>query len=104
MSITNVYIPIEISSRELEAKVLLASYLVHKDLRVILGKKKQLIEFLNVARSGIFLSIWGAHKNFRGLYRKLKSKGHKLVVMDEEGLLTLSEQHYKKKFNRSINP
>ena len=89
-----VYIPIEISARELDAKLLLASELVAKNVGVIIGKKKQLIDYMEVAKPGVFLSIWGAHKNFKGLYQSLSDRGFRVAVIDEEGLITISDDHY----------
>ena len=97
---TKVYIPIEISSRELDAKLLLASKLINLGFKVVIGKKKQLLEFMSVAEPGIFVSIWGGHANFEKLYKSLLNKGHVIVTLDEEGLITLSDEFY---LTKSIN-
>ena len=89
-----IYMPMEISSRELESRLLLARKLCEKGFQVVLGKKKQLIEYMEVAKPGIFLSIWGAHRNFKKLYSSLSEKGFLIATMDEEGLITLSDKHY----------
>ncbi len=89
-----VYIPLEISGRELQAKVLLAQYLAAEGALVVIGKKKQLFQYMEIAPPGVFLSIWGAHKNFKGLYKKLSSRGFEVAVIDEEGLLTISDDYY----------
>lgn len=90
----HVYIPIEISSRELDAKLLLVSQLVRENVNVIIGKKKQLIKYMEIASPGVFLSIWGGHRNFKDLYLSLSEKGFRIAVMDEEGLITISDDHY----------
>lgn len=79
---------IEVTSRELEARTLLASYAVKHGFEVVMGRKKELIEQALVSEPGIFLSQWGLHRNFKKLYRTLKSLGHTIVCLDEEGLVT----------------
>ncbi len=90
----NVYIPIEISARELDAKLLLARQLVAHNVNVIIGKKKQIIDHMEVAAPGVFVSIWGGHRKFKSLYKSLSARGFRLAAMDEEGLITISEEHY----------
>ena len=91
---TTIYIPIEISTRELDSKLVLAKALCEKGFDVVLGKKKQLIEYLEIAPAGIFLSIWGGIRTLKKLYHSLSKRGFSIVAMDEEGLITLSDQHY----------
>lgn len=88
------YLPVEISKRELDSKVLLALKAISKNFVVVIGRKSPLIEYIKKAPPGIFLSIWGAHKNFKKIYKDLNSYGHKIAVMDEEGLITLSYENY----------
>ena len=90
----NVYIPIEISARELDAKLLLARQLAANDVNVVIGKKKQLIDYMEVAAPGVFVSIWGGHRNFKSLYQTLSERGFQLAALDEEGLITISDRHY----------
>ena len=94
----NVYIPIEISARELDAKLLLARQLVAHNVNVIIGKKKQIIDHMEVAAPGVFVSIWGGHRKFKSLYKSLSARGFRLAAMDEEGLNTISEEHYLENF------
>ena len=96
MSTSNqfLYIPIEIGARELDAKLLIAIKALNKNFTVILGRKAPLINFLKNSQPGVFLSIWGAHKNFKNLYKSIKDYGHNIAAMDEEGLITLSDSNY----------
>ena len=55
---------------------------------------------MSVAEPGIFVSIWGGHANFEKLYKCLSNKGHVIVTLDEEGLITLSDEFY---LTKSIN-
>lgn len=91
-----IYMPIEVASRELEARILLAFFSARSNFDVVLGRKKELIDHALAAEAGIFLSQWGLHRNFLPLYKKLKSKGHLLVCFDEEGLVTLDFDNYVK--------
>ena len=88
--------PIEVTSRELEARTLLAFFSARSSFDVVLGRKKELIDHALAAEPGIFLSQWGLHRNFLPLYKKLKSKGHLIVCFDEEGLVTLAFDNYVK--------
>ena len=83
------YIPVEISAREIDSKLLIALKAVKNGFTVVLGRKAPLIKHVLRGKPGIFLSIWGAHKNFKSLYKDIKEKGHNIAVVDEEGLITL---------------
>lgn len=91
-----IYMPIEVASRELEARTLLAFFSARSSFDVVLGRKKELIDHALSAEPGIFLSQWGLHRNFLPLYKKLKRKGHLIVCFDEEGLVTLAFDDYVK--------
>jgi len=91
-----IYMPIEVASRELEARTLLAFFSARSSFDVVLGRKKELIDHALASEPGIFLSQWGLHRNFLPLYKKLKSKGHLIVCFDEEGLVTLAFDNYVK--------
>lgn len=87
---------IEVASRELEARTLLAFFSARSNFDVVLGRKKELINYALSAKPGIFLSQWGLHRNFLPIYKKLKKQGHLLVCFDEEGLVTNSFDNYAK--------
>lgn len=88
------YIPVEISAREIDSKLLIALKAVKNGFTVVLGRKAPLIKHVLRGKPGIFLSIWGAHKNFKNLYKDIKEKGHNIAAVDEEGLITLSDENY----------
>lgn len=88
------YIPVEIGARELESKLLLALKGLQKNFKIILGRKSPLISLLKHSPPGVFLSIWGAHKNFKQTFSEIRKSGHVIAAMDEEGLITLSDNSY----------
>lgn len=89
-----IFLSIEVTSRELESRTLLASYAAKHGFEVVMGRKKELIDQALVSEPGIFLSQWGLHRNFKALYKALKSLGHTIITLDEEGLVTLGFEDY----------
>ena len=89
----NFYIPIEIKHRELYAKILLAKYAAQKGFNVFLGRKSEIKHFAKQMSPGVYFGL-GVVKNFEPFYRELSSLGHFIVVSDEEGLVTYSDEMY----------
>jgi surface carbohydrate biosynthesis protein len=89
------YLPIETWSREYHAKVLLALHAVKNGWQVIIGPKSQMHRRLSRLPEGAVLQF-GFHKNYASEMKRLRSYGHKIVTADEEGLVTLSPEHYKR--------
>ena len=89
------YMPVEIKVRELPAKVLLAASAARSGYNVVLGRKAELSKYINSFPEGIFLGF-GAQKNFAGEYSRLKKRGFSVAIMDEEGLVTFSDDMYKR--------
>jgi surface carbohydrate biosynthesis protein len=89
----NFYIPIEIKNRELYSKILIAKYAAKKGFNVILGRKNEINKIVTKMKPGIYYGL-GAVKNFEPFYKKLSEQGHLIVVNDEEGLVTYSDEMY----------
>jgi surface carbohydrate biosynthesis protein len=89
----NFYIPVEIKNRELYSKILLAKYAAQSGFNVILGRKNEINRFVTKMSAGIYYGL-GAVKNFEPFYKKLSEQGHLIVVNDEEGLVTYSDEMY----------
>ena len=89
----NFYIPVEIKNRELYSKILLAKYAAQSGFNVILGRKNEINQFVTKMSPGIYYGL-GAVKNFESFYKKLSCEGHLIVVNDEEGLVTYSDEMY----------
>ncbi len=90
----HLYIPVEVKVRELHAKVLLATVAARQGYHVVLGRKAELMDLTNHVSRGTFLGLW-AQENFLKFYKNLKSRGFTTAVMDEEGLVTFSDDIYR---------
>ncbi|WP_416652608.1 surface carbohydrate biosynthesis protein [Candidatus Pseudothioglobus sp. Uisw_086] len=89
----NFYIPVEVKDRELYAKLLLAKYAVKSGFNVILGKKNDLNRLVLSMPKGIYYGL-GIAENYNDFFEKLSKLGHLVVVGEEEGLVTYSDEMY----------
>ena len=89
------YLPIETWSREYHAKVLLSLYAVRDGWQVIIGPKSQMHRRLHRLPEGVVMQF-GFHENYASEMIRLRKYGHIIVSADEEGLVTLSPEHYKR--------
>ena len=89
------YLPIEIWAREYHAKSLLAVQAASRGWSVVIGSKSALSQRLPRLPQGTVFQF-GLHKNFSPGMAQLKAAGHKVVAVDEEGLVTLNPEHYKR--------
>lgn len=89
----NFYVPIEIKSRELYSKILLAKYAAKNGFNVILGRKHEINRLVERSEPGVYYGL-GTVKNFSAFYQKLSGLGHFIAVNDEEGLVTYSDKMY----------
>lgn len=87
------YLPIETWVREFHAKTLLAVHAVNQGWSVVIGPKTSMDRRLHRLPQGTVFQF-GLHKNFATNIRQLKALGHRVVAVDEEGLVTLSPTHY----------
>ncbi|WP_064706197.1 surface carbohydrate biosynthesis protein [Rhizobium bangladeshense] len=92
---TTLFLPIDVHVREATAKTLLAATAALSGFNVVIGRKKEVTSIARKYGGGIFLGI-GAQANFERQYRDLNSRGVKVVVMDEEGLVTFSDEIYSR--------
>jgi len=89
------YLPIEISVRELHAKSLLAAVAAENGWRVVLGPKTALDARLGWLPSGTVFQF-GLHANFAANSYRMRNQGHYVVAVDEEGLVTLDSERYRR--------
>lgn len=89
------YIPVELKVRELHSKLLLALKSAKAGFRVVIGSKNGLIRRLPFLPRGIFMGF-GIVKNYEKLFKKCRKLGHRVIAFDEEGLVFLNEEVYKK--------
>ncbi|SFJ77806.1 surface carbohydrate biosynthesis protein [Halobacillus dabanensis] len=99
------YLPIEIKSRELHGKLLLAYHTLFQGDSVIIGEHSKVEEAAQVYPTGVFLC-----KGYPGGYMKrvvvpAKQAGHMVTNLDEEGLIyTDSALYLKTRMNRKWMP
>jgi len=87
------FIPIEVKSRELYSKSLLALYAAARGFYVLLGRKSELNQLALRASPGAYYGL-GTVQNMAEFYGELSRRGNVIVVNDEEGLTTFSASMY----------
>jgi surface carbohydrate biosynthesis protein len=88
-----IYLPVETKVRELYGKLFLACVAAKNGFDVIVGSKKDVKMRVGFLPKGIYFTF-GLALNFAKNSKKLKEKGHKVVAIDEEGLVTLNDELY----------
>ena len=92
----NVFIPLEIKTRELESKLLVSFEAADNNFKVIIGRKDNIFKKLLYMEKGILLWSFGNVKNYEWIFKYIKNLGHKIATIDEEGLLFLNKEIYAK--------
>lgn len=87
------YLPMDVKVRELEGKAFFAACAAARGWNVVVGQKKQVAAVMARLPCGFF-SGFGGQENFAGQYRRLKDLGHRILIFDEEGLVTHNEDIY----------
>lgn len=82
-----VYIPVEIKSRELYGKMILASYFIKNGLEVVIGEHGYVRDCALKSRNGIYIEKDMYHIRAK-LFKELKKRDFYIVAWDEEGLVT----------------
>ena len=88
---TNIYLPIEIKRRELYSRIYIAIFAATKGYRVILGKKNRFHEFYKKLKPGNYISKSNGENNIE-YFKNLKNLGHKILYIDEEGLMSFNKE------------
>jgi surface carbohydrate biosynthesis protein len=88
------YLPVDVKVRELEGKTLLACHAVKSGYNVVLGSHTYLTLNMDKFPSGIFFDKI-ATAGRKELFQNLKRMGHKVVTLDEEGLVYLKAFYTK---------
>jgi surface carbohydrate biosynthesis protein len=83
----------DVQVRELHSKILLASKAVDRGYNVLIGKKHLVDSCALVFPPGDYLGF-ALVENLHDRYKKLKSYGHAVHSMDEEGLVRFSDKIY----------
>ena len=86
------YLPIEVSARELDAKLLIASFAVNRGFEVVLGQKWLMQRNLASMPPGIVLFKTLTTRDAKAM-RQAHAHGHRIAAIDEEvpGIVTRSE-------------
>lgn len=93
MSNNWLYIPVELKVRELYGKILLAIEAAGNNMNVVIGPKSEINRIIRRMPAG-FVIIFGLASNFAKQSKSLKDCGHRVVVIDEEGLVIFSGNQY----------
>ena len=86
------FLPIETSTRELEAKLLIALEACNKGFDVLIGSKR-LFRLAKYLGKGVFL-YKDASAPMEEIFKDLQSRGVKIAVHDEEGFVHLDDLVY----------
>ena len=78
------YIPIEVKDRELHSNIYLASKLIPRGFRVVLGKKDEMYRLIDQkpSKGGVFLYKGGGKSPH--LFERIKKKVDSIAVLDQE--------------------
>lgn len=87
-------LPIELIQRELDGKLLLALEAVQRGYQVIIGEHERLNRRLKRLPLGAYLYKDAASWQAAKLFPRLKAEGHRVLALDEEGLIFASEELY----------
>ena len=92
-----IYFPIEVKNRELIARIYFAIKCCLKGASVVIGDKNNLSKRLNLIKKGIvFFKSIQPHQY--ETIRKFRENKFKIVSMDEEGLMFLTNENYIRRF------
>lgn len=95
-----VFIPMEIKSRELDSRLLIALNLVKNGVSVFLGEKNKINQAVMDYKNAIYLAKSGATVD-QAFFKQLKAKGHKIAVLDEEAIIHQNESaHVRSRFSK----
>jgi surface carbohydrate biosynthesis protein len=88
------YLPIEIQSRELHARVALANIMLRSEFDIVIGEFNQVVNFALKRQGGVlFYKAHSDHVMIKKLI-PLKRRGVKIVALDEEGLIYPNDEWY----------
>lgn len=99
------YLPVEIKTREMHGKLLLAYYALLNGTNVIIGEHSKVEEAALKYPAGVFLCKGYPRGYMKRVIVAAKEAGHYVVNLDEEGLIYHdSEVYLKTRMNRKFMP
>ena len=96
----HLYIPVETAARELDAKLLLSLFAADHGVSVVLGNRALLSNRIHRFEPGVFLTH-NFDRGRRRILRIVRDLGHTVVGWDEEGLVWISPDVYRR---RRVHP
>jgi len=96
-----IYLPIELKDREIEGKVLLATYLINHGYQVLIGQQWEIYNQLENFPPGVIF-FKSTNKIHYPAMRKAKKLGHIVIVQDEELMGHTSIQAYNNAFKEEV--
>jgi surface carbohydrate biosynthesis protein len=97
-----ILIPYEIEARDYKSRLLLSYFLALNGFKIIFGRKAEVEYFARCFSNSIYIGLQST-QTYLNFYNKVKSNNNKLILFDEEGLVTLSKKTYlKTKFSKEI--
>ncbi len=87
------FVPIEVKSRDYFSRLLISQIFASKGFDVYFGRKRE-IELLTKFFSDSFYLGLQSTKTYIPFYKRLKKKKFKIIVYDEEGLVTINDNFY----------
>jgi len=96
-----ILLSIETKAREFPGKVLLASFLAEKGFRIVLTKNRKETE-VKKYNAWLFIDRNTFAPRFK-FFKNLKLMATRLVCIDEEGVVWIHPEHYKKRLHSRTN-
>lgn len=96
-----IILSLETKVRELPGKLLLASFLAEKGFRVLIANRRSL-DLVRKYKAFVFVER-NSFALREGFFRQLKAFGVKIVCIDEEGVVWLTPEMYKKRIHGKTN-
>ncbi|HEY0837419.1 MAG TPA: surface carbohydrate biosynthesis protein [Azospirillum sp.] len=95
------YLPIELSERELDSKLLLGLHGVQHDFQIVIGQQWLLFHNIDRLAPGIVI-LKGLNNIEAGRHAKAARAGHRVVGLEEEALGVIDEKHLIMGANRDL--
>ena len=88
------YLPIEVYSRDFQAKLHLAYQACQRGWTVVIGPEYDVNKLVRYLPSGVYFGN-GFHKKATKISKIIKNSGHYVLMQDEEGLVRWTQDLYK---------
>ncbi|MBS3681223.1 hypothetical protein KGF86_13525 [Ornithinibacillus massiliensis] len=96
------YLPIEVKVRELDAKMLLVYQAARKGYLVVIGDHYMVENASDQLPKGIFFSKGYPHGFRRRVITRASQNGHRIIELDEEGLLFQKERYTQDRMKKDM--